>query len=149
MSVLLAAAIISIAGALGGMFNSIVLDGGFVKGGANLSNGKMIWNLGFFSNILCGGFAAFISWGLYGSLNTADILQQNGVELTLAAICGAALTGFSGASWLTTQADKNAWKTNTIRATQVEPSPEVAARISTQSPQEARRTLETMPRQIN
>lgn len=145
MSLMIAALTIALFGAIGGFFNAIIIDKGLSKGSRQETDGKIIWNLGFSNNILCGAFAAFVSWGLYGPMNSADLFQQNAVELTLATLCGAALIGFSGASWLTTQADKNVWKRTAIEATQVQPSSEAAAQIATQTPQEALRTVQKLP----
>jgi hypothetical protein len=149
MSLPIAALVIIFSGALGGFFNAIIVDGGFVQGGKRAIRGGTVLSLGFFSNILCGAFAAFVSWGLYGPLSTVDIAQANTVGLTLATLCGSALTGFSGASWLTTQADKNAWKTNAIEATQAQPSPEAAAKMASQTPEEANMTVQTLRRLPN
>jgi len=140
MHLWLAAIIIGFFGALGGVFNALVLEGGFVKGGEKQVNGKTIWSLGFSTNILTGAFAAFLSWGLYGPSNSVDV-SGNIVQLTLSAICGASLIGFSGASWLTTQANKNTWKTTAIKAVQVQPDDKVAAEIAAQSPKAALQTI--------
>ncbi len=141
MSLIIAALIVTSFGAIGGIFNAIIIDKGFITGGLRVDNGQRIWSLGYTRNILCGAFAAFVSWGLYGPMNSADLFKENAAQLTLATLCGAALVGFSGASWLTTQADKNVWKKTAIEATQVQPSPEAAAQMATQTPQEALRTV--------
>lgn len=145
MSLIIAALTITFFGAIGGVFNAIIIDKGFISGGQAEENGRKIWKLGFSSNILCGAFAAFVSWGLYGPLSSVDLFKQNSAELTLAMLCGASLVGFSGASWLTTQADKNVWRKTAIEATQSQPSSEAAAQIATQGPQEALRTVRNLP----
>lgn len=137
MPLLIVAATIAFFGAIGGVFNAIIIDGGFLTGGWLSAPGRKIWSLGFSSNILCGAFASFVSWGLYGPLSSADLFQPNEPVLTLASICGAALTGFSGASWLTTQANKNSWKTTAIAAIQAPASLEAAAQIATKTPETA------------
>lgn len=136
-----AAMIVIFFGALGGVFNALVLQGGFVEGGEKQVNGEIIWSLGFSTNILTGAFAAFLSWGLYGPSSSVDVSGNNIVQLTLSAICGASLIGFSGASWLTTQADKNTWKTTAIKAVQVQPDDKVAAEIAAQYPRSALQTI--------
>lgn len=142
---MIAVGVILIAGAVGGVFNSIIIDQGFKTGGRETKDGQSVWKLGFSSNILSGAFAAFVSWGLYGPLNSADLFKENAVQLTLSTICGAALIGFSGSSWLTTQLDKSAWKSTAIEATKTQPSPETAAAIATQTPQQALKTVKNLP----
>jgi hypothetical protein len=145
LPLLIAVGIILTAGAVGGVFNSIIIDQGFKVGGKEIKDGKFVWKLGFSSNIMCGAFAAFISWGLYGPLSSADLFKENVAELTFSTICGAALIGFSGSSWLTTQSDKSVWKTTAIEATKAQPSPGTAAEIATQTPQQALRTVKNLP----
>jgi hypothetical protein len=145
MSLVIAAFIIVFSGATGGFFNAIIIDKGLPRGSREEIDGRIVWRLGFSSNVLCGAFAAFVSWGLYGPVNSADLFKPDAVELTLATVCGAALVGFSGASWLTTQTDKILWKRTAIEATQVQPSPEAAAQIATQGAQEALRTVRRLP----
>jgi membrane associated rhomboid family serine protease len=142
MQMWIAVIVIIASGAIGGVFNALVIDGGFVRGGETKKDGKTIWSLGFFTNILTGAFAAFLSWGLYGSFSSINLFKPTEtVELTLSAICGAALVGFSGSSWLTTQAKKDTWKEAAVKAVSVKPNPNLAAEISAQSANKALATI--------
>ena len=53
---------------LGGIINALVSDNGFVKPSEETAGEVTIIRPGFAGNILLGAVAAFISWGLYRSL---------------------------------------------------------------------------------
>jgi len=99
-------ALIAAAGIAGGIINTLMTDGKFrlpqVAGGVLCP--------GFIGNALIGGFASVISWSLYGAGAGIDLARQAGerqvVSLTMGALAGAALVGFAGAKWLTSEVDQ-------------------------------------------
>jgi len=103
------AALISLAGGLGGLVNALLSDNGFVTPQWR----RGIWCPGFFANILLGAVAAFISWALYGSGAGADIGQtgeRSLISLRFSALAGAFVVGIAGAKWLTSEVDKKLLK---------------------------------------
>src|SRR3978361_2198112 len=110
------------AGAVGGIVNALISDNGFAlprKEPTGQGGGDII-RPGFFGNILVGGVAAAISWGLYGPLATQCIVgcpaptagagAGPGAAVTLASFVGAMLVGVGGARWLTNEVDKRLLK---------------------------------------
>jgi hypothetical protein len=80
---------------------------------------------GVLGNCLVSAVAAFISWGLYGSAATINLLGSPSdgaqrLQLTLATVCGALLVGVAGARWLTNEVDKHLLR---AAATQAAASP--------------------------
>ncbi|MEL7059674.1 MAG: hypothetical protein AAGN46_06565 [Acidobacteriota bacterium] len=107
------------AGAFGGSVNALISDNGFVLPKAVMDDQSKIIRPGFLGNLLIGGVAAVISWGLYGELARYPILQADSLqsleasstgslnlELSLATFVGAMLIGVGGARWLTNEVDK-------------------------------------------
>jgi hypothetical protein len=103
------ATLISLAGGLGGLVNAILSDNGFVTPKWRHD----VWCPGFFSNILLGAVAAFISWALYGSGAGVDIgetTERTLISLRFSALAGAFVVGIAGAKWLTSEVDKKLLK---------------------------------------
>jgi hypothetical protein len=103
------AALISLAGGLGGLVNALLSDNGFVKPKWR----RGIWCPGFFANILLGAVAVFISWALYGSGAGVDLGQTSErslISLRFSALAGAFVVGIAGAKWLTSEVDNKLWK---------------------------------------
>ena len=106
LSVYRCLALIAAAGVVGGIVNTLMNDGKFrlpeIAGGVLCP--------GFIGNALIGGFASVISWSLYGAGAGIDLARQAGerqaVSLTMGALAGAALVGFAGAKWLTSEVDQ-------------------------------------------
>jgi hypothetical protein len=71
-----------IAGAIGGILNALILDGGFKNGiWQTLNEEQKIYRPGWGGNVLIGMVAAFVIWVLYGTIETAsvkDLLRQIG-----------------------------------------------------------------------
>jgi hypothetical protein len=120
--------IIVIAGAIGGFVNSLLIHLNLVQAATSLTiDGRKI-KLTYLVNIISGMAAALLSWGLYGSAVNVGILgNMNRDLLTLPAVFGAALVGYSGSSWLTTHADKREWQKNTQAAIEIPPSDTTSA----------------------
>jgi hypothetical protein len=103
------AALISSAGALGGVTNALITDNGF----ALPTFRRAIWCPGFLANVLIGAFAAFASWSFYGSgagVELAAITERTKISLTFSALAGAFLVGVAGAKWITNEVDKKLLK---------------------------------------
>jgi hypothetical protein len=99
------AALITAAGALGGVVNALITDNGFVLPRRELR----IWCPGFLTNVLVGAFAAFSSWAFYGSgasIELGQISNQAQISLKFSALAGAFLVGVGGARWITNETDK-------------------------------------------
>ena len=99
------AALISLAGALGGVANALVTDNGFVLPRREFR----IWCPGVLSNILLGAFSAFASCSFYGSgasIDLATVNERTEISLRFSALAGAFMVGVAGARWLTSEVDK-------------------------------------------
>jgi len=103
------AALIAVAGALGGMVNAFLTDNGFVLPRYR----RGIWCPGALANIFVGLFAALSSWAFYGSgaaIDLAQATERTEISLRLSALAGAFLVGVVGAKWITNEADKGLLK---------------------------------------
>jgi len=101
------AALIVLAGALGGFINALVSNNGF----ALPKRVKGVLCPGALSTVFIGAFAAFASWAFYGSGADLDIADANAlVHLRFSAVSGAFLVGVVGAKWITNEADKRLLK---------------------------------------
>jgi hypothetical protein len=103
------AALITLAGALGGVVNAVITDNGFILPQSK----RAIWCPGFISNVLVGAFAAFSSWAFYGSgagIDLAETTSRAGISLRFSALAGAFLVGVAGAKWITNEVDKRLLK---------------------------------------
>jgi hypothetical protein len=103
------AVLITLAGALGGVVNALITDNGFV-----LPKPKHgIWCAGSIANVIVGAFAAFGSWGLYGSgasIDLARTAEQSQISLRMPALVVAFVVGVGGARWITSEVDKRLLK---------------------------------------
>jgi hypothetical protein len=103
------AALVSFAGALGGVANALVTDNGFILPRRE----SRIWCPGVLSNILLGAFSAFASWSFYGSgasIDLATVDERTEISLRFSALAGAFMVGVAGARWLTNEVDKRLLK---------------------------------------
>src|ERR1017187_10380886 len=147
---------VAIAGAVGGIVNSLVADKGFSLPSKEEVEGVTIFRLGWIGNVVVGAVAAAISWGLYGPLAAFTIagmpeaLKSNPtpdkIGLTLASLVGAALVGMGGARWLTNEVDKTILKAAASQAAGANASPTDAARIALSSPAQALMIAKNMQR---
>jgi hypothetical protein len=102
---------------IGGAVNAVLSGSGLTMPVIKVVEGSSIVLPGILGNVLVGAVAAFVSFGLYGQFAAMPLfadatkpppggtnaLQPN---LTLAAITGAVLVGFSGGRWISAEADK-------------------------------------------
>ena len=100
---------IAIAGAVGGLVNTLMADGKFRLPRYEAG----ILCPGFIGNALIGGFASVVSWSLYGAGAGVELARRAAtstddrqvVSLTVGALAGAALVGVGGARWLSNEVD--------------------------------------------
>ncbi len=100
--------VVCAAGAFGGCINALMTDNGFFLPYKQNSHGTVIVRPGFLGNVLVSVASALISWGLYSSFGSVELLQPlpAGISFTLASVVGAMLIGIGGARWLTNEVDK-------------------------------------------
>ena len=135
--------VVIVAGAVGGIVNALMSDNGFVlPKSADTDDGRIV-RPGFLGNILIGGVAAGISWGLYGPFAAYPLLggaadaNADPVQLTLSALVGAVLVGVGGARWLTNEVDKTLLRAAASQAAAGAADSETAAQILIASPARA------------
>ncbi len=143
MSMLIPIGIIALSGAVGGIINALVSDNGFIKPREETAENVTIIRPGVAGNILLGGVAAFISWGLYGAFSNAIVYGAiNGagteeVSVTISSIAGAVLVGIGGARWLTNEVDKRLLRTAASAAAASRESFDDAQKIAVSTPAQA------------
>ena len=134
-------AIVFLAGAAGGVVNAWMSDNGFMLPRTEESGGNRFIRPGFLGNIITGGVAASVSWGLYGPFAAAYIVggptpgaTGAALGLTLSSLVGAVLVGVGGARWLTAEVDKKLLRAAGTALASSPANPELAARIGSASP---------------
>lgn len=122
----IALGVVFVAGVIGGVINALISDNGFPIPSRVTENDIKIWKPGFLGNMLIGGVAAAISWGLYGpagvhtliwdrlparssAANPGEVPEaaQPRPILSLAGLVGGVLVGVGGARWLSNEVDKS------------------------------------------
>jgi hypothetical protein len=143
MTLLLILVVVFVAGALGGIINALMSDNGFVlPRSADTTDGRIV-RPGFIGNILIGGVAAVVSWGLYGPFAAYPLIGgtvpagAEAVMLSLSAFVGAVLVGVGGARWLTNEVDKTMLRAAASQAAAGAADNDKAAKIMTASPAQA------------
>jgi hypothetical protein len=143
MSMLMPIGIIALSGAVGGVINALVSDNGFIKPREETAENVTIIRPGFAGNILLGGVAAFISWGLYGAFSSNIVYGAvsgagaEEVSVTISSIAGAILVGIGGARWLTNEVDKRLLRTAASTAAASRESFDDAQKIAVSTPAQA------------
>lgn len=143
------------AGAVGGGVNAMMTDNGFLlPKSETTAGGATILRPGYVGNVLIGGVAALVSWGLYGPLSsyliagTAEALKQNfppdRVGLSLASMVGGLLVGVGGARWLSNEVDKNLLRAAASNAAGKQPSTNASQQIAMGTPAQALNVARTM-----
>ncbi len=127
---------IAAAGMVGGFFNAMAVKPGtflHMPSFRKAHSGDLV-QLGFLSNMLLGGFAAVISWGLYGPLKDAVLVGTNPgalpANLTVTALVGAAVAGAGGTRVVTNEIDKRILKTAAVTAAGANKSSSLATRMA-------------------
>ena len=109
MSVLRSLLIIAIAGGIGGLLHSFLVDNTLGKP----KQGLFGWGLALIFNVFTGSAASAMSWGLYGPLSSYPILgplpegnTPPALTLTLSVLVSAVMIGLGGPRWLQSEMDK-------------------------------------------
>ena len=136
--------IIMLSGAMGGFVNALVSDNGFIKPSEEVAGDVTIVRPGFAGNILLGGMAAFVSWGLYGAFSNAVVYgtastdqEQMRYLVSISAIAGAVLVGMGGARWLTNEVDKKLLRNAAVNAAASKGSIDESRKIAASTPAQA------------
>jgi hypothetical protein len=134
-------AVVFVAGAVGGVINAWMSDNGFALPRTEETGGNRIIRPGFLGNIITGGVAACVSWGLYGPFAARYVVGGPpsggpGTELglTLSSLVGALLVGVGGARWLTNEVDKKLLRAAGTALASAPANPDLAAKIGSASP---------------
>jgi hypothetical protein len=130
-----------VSGAVGGVVNALISNNGFPLPKRVQVDGIDVLRPGVLGNVLMGGVAAVISWGLYGPASGTIIVggrpATDTMALTLSAIAGALLVGAGGARWLTNEVDKRLLKAAASQAALSAARPDLAARLTVAPPAHA------------
>ncbi len=138
-------------GLLGGMINAVMTDNGFAMPMYDKSADPPILRPGYLGNMLIGGVAAAISWGLYGPAAAVALLPtvtgegpgvtatiaSGSASLTLAGFVGGILVGIAGARWLSNEVDKNLLRAAGSQAALAKRNDDLAAKIALSTPADA------------
>lgn len=140
---------VALAGAVGGGVNALLSEGGVGLPSRVKIGGKNIWQPGWVGTVVAGALAGAISWGLYGPAANATLLSTEpataeNFSLSIAALVGAALVGFGGGKWLSTEADRKIAQANTVEAAKKNVTPEQAKKLREAKPRDAARFLEAL-----
>jgi len=116
-------------------------------GGAAQQQPPAGWRPGLALNSVTGGFAALLSWALYGPLAALNVLDLSTATeqftMTLSAIGGAFFVGFGGARWLSAEADKRILQTsNSVIGDAAGTAVDNAAGVSNDAAEVATRAVE-------
>lgn len=108
---LLAIICVFVAGAFGGVVNSVMAGNNRFLPHREVLNKFAITQPGILWNIVLGGIAALVSWGLYGPFAAVKIIggktpEETAISVSLSTLAGAVLIGIGGARWLTSHADE-------------------------------------------
>ena len=132
-------------GAVGGLLNAYLSTGRLeMPRRAIVDDNVRVWIPGFIGNMIIGGVAAAISWGLYGPLSSMALFKSptpgtlSPVDtFTLATVMGAVLVGIGGARWLTNEIDKKLLHAAAGKAAAATQNQNAAQQIMLASPAEA------------
>jgi hypothetical protein len=128
--------IIIIAGALGGVVNTLMSDSGFILPQRHDEADNRVWKLGGLGNMILGAAAAFISWGLYGPFTEFILIpldKQTDANLTLSALVGAFLVGIGGSRVITSEVEKKVLSKTAVQTATLTSTPELAGDIASAS----------------
>ncbi len=111
MTVLHVAAAIFGVGCFGGFVNSLIAGELHLP---KLDLGAGVWRPGWLGNVVIGGTAALVFWGLYGPMAAIQIVGDQApakATLHVAELFGAILTGIGGGRLLTAEVDRRVLRT--------------------------------------
>lgn len=149
--------LVTAGGVIGGAINALMTDNGFALPKYETQNGIRIFRPGFAGNMLIGGVAAAVSWGLYGPASGQALIvdrpsgsvpaaPEGGSKadapapqtvLTLASLVGAVMVGVGGARWLSNESDKNLLRAAASEAARGNQNEQLATKLAMAPPFEA------------
>lgn len=156
----LAALIVFGVGVIGGLLNSLISGKGLSLPQSENQGGITIFQPGIVGDLLIGGLAALLSWGLYGPVSglvllsippasstaapsaggaDGNVQQSRQTVLTVTGVCSALLVGMAGARWLSSEVDKTLLRQAATQAALSGPSETLSAKLATAPPAEALR----------
>jgi len=144
-------AYVAIAGAAGGVVNSLLADNGFRLPQSEPAGDTTIYRPGWIGNVVVGMVAAVVSWGLYGPLASYYVAVSGGLKaaaatepigLTLSTLVGAVLIGIGGARWLSSAVDEKVLRAAGAKAADNPPSPKAAQAFLLGQPVDALRMVQ-------
>jgi hypothetical protein len=128
--------LVFLAGSTGGIVNAMLSHNGFVLPRREKIESAQVIRPGFLGNILVGGIASSVSWGLYGPLSSFYLvggspafINQPSPGLTLSGFFGALMVGIIGARWLTNEVDKRLLKATVSQVAATGKKSQLANRI--------------------
>ena len=130
--------IIAGAGAVGGLFNALLTDNGFVL--PKRDERTNVLRAGFLGNIMIGALAAAVTWGLYGPAKDVVVYGTSPMKaalvytISLTSLAGAVLAGVGGARVITGEIDKRFLQKAAGAAAASNANPETAVDIATATP---------------
>ena len=148
------AGVIAAAGAFGGLVNALLNSGNGFSIQLPRRGTNDVLQLGTVGNLVLGIAAALISWGLYGPLRDAALVQAgpaglpagsqtltatSTASLTITAVIGAILAGAGGARVISNELDKKLLRDAGAGAAQQPANPQLAVDIATLAPAKALR----------
>lgn len=140
------AAIVAIAGALGGLVNTIMVTNRSLlpqETAEEVGIAKKKGNSGLYVlNTVLGATAACISWLAYGPYSTLYLIGKGGITpeeygVTAVSLATAFFIGMGGTKWLQSERDKGRWQAAAADAARADSSPELARNLSLASSEEA------------
>ena len=147
MSVLDSLLIIAIAGGIGGLLHSFLVDNTLGRPKEGFSG----WMLALIFNIIIGAAASAMSWGLYGPLSSYPILGSfpagntpPALTLTLSVLASAVMIGIGGPRWLQSEIDKRLLQEAASTAASKHPDNGTSQKMLTATPLEARNLARDM-----
>lgn len=90
-------------GAIGGLSNCL-LAGEFVM--PEYDKDAKVWKPGWLGNVVVGGVAAIVVWGIYGPLASFDLTNTLDPHITLSQLLSSLVVGIGGARILSLEAQK-------------------------------------------
>jgi hypothetical protein len=144
---------VAVAGAVGGVVNSLLTDNGFRLPKAEPAGNTTIYRPGWIGNVVVGMVAAVVSWGLYGPLASYYIATTGGLKataasesvgLTLSTLVGAVLIGIGGARWLSSAVDEKVLRAAGAKAAASPASSEAAQAFALGRPVDALRRVQAL-----
>jgi hypothetical protein len=138
-------AAIFFSGALGGLINALIADGGLTSPKRETIGGVRVVRPGAIGNAFTGGVAALANWGLNSPSSAVDLKDLPGsVGLTPAIFAAAILVGVGGAKLLVDSIDKKLLKVS-VSVAASKPADKVASNaILAASAQGAARIVKQM-----